>query len=66
MHCVAHNLELKAVDVLKKEKKQAMAEVETTCTRKGVSSKPVPNRHHKCSRGGGAIIYLVVWSRYDG
>ena len=35
MHFVAHNLELAAVDVLKMEKKQAMAEVETTL--KGVS-----------------------------
>ena len=30
VHCVAHNLELAVVDVLTKEKKQAMAEVETT------------------------------------
>ena len=29
VHCVAHYLELTVVDVLKKEKKQAMVEVET-------------------------------------
>ena len=51
MHCVAHNLELAAVDVLKKEKKQAMAEVETSLNGVSVSTKTNaakwPDRHSK-------------------
>ena len=51
MHCVAHNLELAVVDVLTKEKKQAMAEVETTLKGVSVSSKPKaatwPDRYSK-------------------
>ena len=51
VHFVAHNLELAAVDVLKKKKKQATAEVETTLKGVSVSSKPKaatwPDRHSK-------------------
>ena len=51
VHFVAHNLELAAVDVLEMEKKQAMAEVETTLKGVSVSSKPKsatwPDRHSK-------------------